>query len=571
MIYAADFETTTKEEDCRVWAWGISSTDDPEQVRYGNSIETFMGLLCTIQGTVYFHNLKFDGGFIIDWLFRNGFKWTAERKLGEKEFSTLISDMGVFYNIRIRLKNHKNGIAHNVTIQDSLKILPMSVGEMPKSFGLVEKKLELDYVLDRPEGWVLTDDEKLYLRNDVVILCKALKFMLDRGQKKMTTGANALADYKKRISSDTFKKWFPKLDLFTYNDIKKSYKGGYTYLNPKYRGQEIGSGLVYDVNSMYPWAMKYCKLPYGEPIYFKGKYKESKIYDVYVQHLLCEFKLKPGRYPSIQIKGNFRYLDTEYLDHSVEPTDLVLTSVDLELFLHNYDVNVIEWIDGYQMMSRVGMFDEYIDYWYNSKTQNKHDGNMGMVTISKLMLNSLYGKFGSKMRGRSKIPYFDAEQDKVRYKLSEEEERNALYLPVATFITSYCRDKIVRAAEACGDRFIYADTDSVHIKGITPPEGMDIDDYRLGAFKLEESFNRARFLRQKCYLEDMGTTESPDFNVKCAGLPKTGRDKVTWENFQFGAIFDGKLVPRVVSGGVILREVTFEIKKPKNLDIIYNL
>ena len=60
-------------------------------------------------------------------------------------------------------------------------------------------------------------------------------------------------------------------------------------------------------------------------------------------------------------------------------------------------------------------------------------------------------------------------------------------------------------------------------------------------------------------------------NVKCAGLPKSARGKVTWDNFSFGSVFDGKLVPKVVSGGVVLREVTFEIKKPKNLDIAYNL
>lgn len=571
MIYAADYETTTREDDCRVWAWGIADIRKPDKVIFGTDISSFMEFVSGLQGTIYFHNVKFDGSFIIDWLFRNGYRWTNERKLGEREFSTLISDMGVFYNIKVRMEDYRSGVKHTLTFQDSLKIIPMALEEMPKAFGLEERKLDLEYTKDRPVGWELTEDEKSYLKNDVVILSKALHFMLNHGEVKMTSGANALADYKRRVDKDDWKRWFPKLDKLTYNDIKKSYKGGYTYLNPAYRSKEVKEGLVYDVNSMYPWAMHYCKLPFGQPIYYRGKYQESSIYSLYVQHILCEFKLKPGRYPSIQIKGNFRYAETEYLTESVEPTDLVLTSVDLELFFHNYDVNVIEWCDGYMMKGQIGMFDDYIDYWYNEKNKAKQEGNPGLLTIAKLKLNALYGKFGARMYGRSKVPYFDEEQDKVRYKLSDEEERNALYLPVATFITSYCRDKIIRTAEACGERFIYADTDSVHIDGWDIPEGVDIDEYRLGAFKLEEKFTRAKFLRQKCYLEVLGNPGEEVLNVKCAGLPKSARGKVTWDNFSFGSVFDGKLVPKVVSGGVILREVTFEIKKPKNVDIAYNL
>lgn len=566
MIYAADYETTTNPEDCRVWAWGIASIEEPEHVIYGNNMESFMQHMSGLQGKIYFHNVKFDGGFIIDWLFRNGYEWSEEKDLGENQFSTLISDMGIFYNIRIRMKDLKSGLKHTLTIQDSLKIIPMELAAMPKSFGLEEKKLDMEYTKDRPIGWEITDDEKEYLKNDVVILAKSLRFMLKHGEKKMTSGANALADYKRRVDPKDWKRWFPRLDRYTYNDIKRSYKGGYTYLNPKYRNREVENGLVYDVNSMYPWAMKYCVLPYGECVYYKGRYKQSSIYTLYVQHILCEFKLKDGKYPSIQIKGNFRYAETEYLTESVEPTDLVLTSVDLELFFHNYEVNVIEWVDGYMMRGQAGMFDSYIDYWYNQKNEAKAEGNVGLMTIAKLHLNALYGKFGARMYGKSKIPYFDKEADKVRYKSGEDEERNALYLPVATFITSYCRDKIIRTAEACGGRFIYADTDSVHIEGWDEPEGVDIDNYRLGAFKLEEKFVRARFLRQKCYVEDLGEIGAPDLSVKCAGLPKSAKEHVTWDNFHFGQVFGGKLVPRVVSGGVVLKEVTFEIKKPKTFD-----
>lgn len=90
-------------------------------------------------------------------------------------------------------------------------------------------------------------------------------------------------------------------------------------------------------------AMKFCKLPYGEPVYFTGQYEEDEGYPLYVQSLVCDFKLKPGCVPSIQIKNNFHYSETEYLRESEVETVLTLTSVDLKLFFDNYDVTVYSW------------------------------------------------------------------------------------------------------------------------------------------------------------------------------------------------------------------------------------
>ena len=312
-----------------------------------------------------------------------------------------------------------------------------------------------------------------------------------------------------------------------------SYKGGFTYLNPVYKNKPIGKGQVYDVNSMYPWAMKFCKLPYGEPVYFTGQYEEDEGYPLYVQSLVCDFKLKPGCVPSIQIKNNFHYSETEYLRESEVETVLTLTSVDLKLFFDNYDVTVYSWEGGYKFKGMVGMFADYIDYWYEQKNEGKRTGNKGLTQIAKLMLNSLYGKFGASLTGRSKIPQFDRDQDKVTYYYGAEESRTAYYVPVAFFITSYARDKIIRAAQQLGERFIYADTDSLHVKG-TEPADIDIDEYRLGAFKIEEEFDHAIFIRQKTYMESINGKN----DVKCAGMPKNIKETVTFENFKEGATFE---------------------------------
>ena len=49
-------------------------------------------------------------------------------------------------------------------------------------------------------------------------------------------------------------------------------------------------------------------------------------------------------------------------------------------------------------------------------------------------------------------------------------------------------------------------------------------------------------------------------DVKCAGMPNNIKEKVTFENFKEGATFEGKLMPRIIPGGTILRETTFKIK-----------
>ena len=561
-VYAADFESTTSEDDCRVWAWGITDIANEKSYTYGNSIETFIDYISSLKGTIYFHNLKFDGGFILDHLFRNGYEWTAKRWPDEKTFSTLISDMGMWYSIRIRFEDSAAGFHREVEILDSLKVLPMKIEDMPKSFGIECQKLEIDYKEDRPKGHILTEEEQAYLKNDVIILARALKFLRENGQNKMTTGANALHSFQKMLGKKDYERMFPALSPVEDADIRKSYKGGFTYLNPKYREKTIGSGCVYDVNSMYPWAMKFCELPYGEPIYYSGEYKESKIYPLYVQCILCEFQLKSGRIPSIQIKNNFRYLDTEYLTCSDGPTFLYLTKVDYELFLHNYDVKIHSFEGGYMFHGKTGIFAEYIDYWYEQKDIARSEGNKGKEKIAKLMLNSLYGKFGGRLTGKSKIPYLDEEQNKVRYYLSQEESRRASYVPVATFITAYCRDNIIRSAEKCGERFVYADTDSLHIAGTEPPN-IDIDNHRLGAFKLESIFEKAKFIRQKTYFE----LTNGSANIKCAGMPENIKKGLSFEQFRTGAIFEGKLMPKTVPGGVILRETTFEIKKAKGVDV----
>ena len=105
------------------------------------------------------------------------------------------------------------------------------------------------------------------------------------------------------------------------------------------------------------------------------------------------------------------------------------------------------------------------------------------------------------------------------------------------------------------------DTDSIHsLLSIEELKGFcDIDDNRLGAWKCEGIFTKAKFIRQKCYIEEIDNK----IKITCAGLPKNCYDSVTWENFKTGFTCGGKLTYTHVKGGIILKETEFTIKEEK--------
>lgn len=573
-LYVADFETTSDEEDCRVWAWGLYDIVK-DRVGIGKDLNSFFAVLFSLpnKSTIYFHNLKFDGEFLFYYLFENGFTHTEERKPDVNEFTTLISFMGVFYAININYEGRE------YIIYDSLKILPLPVGKISKAFKIEQLKGEIDYHKERPVGYEPTEEEIEYIKNDVEIVGKALLYFFEQGLDRMTQASNALKDFKNIFGSKRFQKIFPILS--DDKEMRKSYKGGFTYVNPKYQGKEMGRGIVFDVNSLYPSIMYNERLPYGEPIRYQGEYEEDKVYNVYIQVIRCNFELKENYIPTLQLKNNMNFNPLDYLVSSdgVDVT-LCLTSVDLELFFEHYEVFNVEYLYGWKFKSSDLIFKNYIDKWIKIKEESTISGNEGLRTISKLMLNALYGKFATNPNVKSKNPIYH--NGMVDYVLGETEEREPVYIPIASFITSYARKITIESAQKNYDRFIYADTDSLHLIGEEMPKDLNIDPVKLGYWDFEAKFIRGRFIRAKSYIEDLYITEEEYNNLKeskkggweynkeekvytqikvtCAGLPHKCHDQVTYDNFKSGLVVSGKLQHKRVKGGVILKDIDFTIK-----------
>ena len=595
-MYAADFETTTDPNDCRVWAYALCNIDDPDEFIYGNNIEEFFDFCAESKENlkIWFHNLKFDSAFILYYLLTHSFTYIQDRK-DKKDFTftTLITDMGQFYSLEVyfSVKGHK---VKKVSFFDSLKIFPnMSVDKVAKGFGLSISKLELDYKTKREKGHELTQHEIDYIRNDVEIMARALKEMFNRGLTKMTIASDALTSFKE--FNPYFRRTFPVLPTEVDSDIRMSYRGGFTYVNPIYAEKEIGKGMTLDVNSLYPSRMVQEYLPYGKPEYFDGKYQDDPSMPLFIQAFVASFRLKKGKIPNIQIKNHLSFIPNEYVESSHgQIIALSLCKPDFELFLENYDIDYIKYQNGWKFKSKKGIFDDYINHWMKEKIEASKEKNAAKRQIAKLMLNSLYGKFGLSTKCGQKAPVAD-ENGVVRFVNLPPEERKPLYIPVACFITSYGRCKTIRTAEAIRDyslkkygqdAYLYSDTDSIHamltdadleeLKDI-----IDVDDYKLGAWSKESEFTRAIFIRQKCYIEEI----DGELNVVVAGLPKYLAPIITFETFKKGFTTAGmsqedlielarkngaseeqlkklhhKLTYKYVEGGVILSDTDFTIK-----------
>lgn len=607
-VFVADFETTTNLDKTHVWAYAINEVGDyteNEKVIIGTKLSDFMEW-CESEPNhkVYFHNLKFDGQFIIYYLLTHGYKWVEKKDRNTRTFTTTISDMGMYYGIDVYFKVQGKNV-NKITFLDSLKLIPLSVKAIAESFNLPEGKGSINYDLhnDLPEGSPISEEEAHYISQDVRIVSHAINYFYSQGLNKMTIGSCALDEYKKLISKRAFERYYPTPKF--HDDVKQSYKGGFTYLNPKYEGKIIGKGLVLDVNSLYPSVMYNEYLPFGVGLFFKGQYKPDPIYCLYTQMIRCSFRIKKGKIPTIQIKGHGFFKGNEYLTSSLdEEVVLCLNNIDLELFLENYDVFNLEYISGWMFKGTKGLFKDYIDKWSEAKIKAKEEGNHGLYLISKLFLNSLYGKFGTDNKVVSKIPYYDSEENIVKYKFSDEEEKEGIYVAMASFITSYARLKTISAAQKITDNynsgkskaeFVYADTDSLHVNlnGMSEDEfltecGLDIHPTKLGAWDHEMTFKKGKYLRQKCYIEEeiisekkyiKGITKDeygypPEdhflyrqdkegfykLKITVAGMPKGCYDQVNFKNFKIGATYNGKKQPIIVPGGCVLKDIDFTIK-----------
>ena len=193
-----------------------------------------------------------------------------------------------------------------LTINDSSKLIDMDIQT-------IRKKAEIPQ--DVP---------------DYMIIPTYLKRFYEQGHANITIGSCAFKEFLElefKGSRERFKRLFPNVSLEINRYFQESYKGGFCYVAPQIKNKELyKNGVTIDVNSLYPSVMLNSILPYGEPVYFEGKYENIDGYHpLYLQRVrLRNAILKPKHVPCIQKPNATGYYDC------VEYIELILTDKELE-------------------------------------------------------------------------------------------------------------------------------------------------------------------------------------------------------------------------------------------------
>lgn len=356
--------------------------------------------------------------------------------------------------------------------------------------------------------------------------------------------ANKLGSFKVTLASQAltaFRTSFMNEDIYIHQLYgalqleRNSYYGGRTeafYIG--YAGLETWYYL--DVNSMYPHAMTNYPLPnelkklYIDP---SVRHLEQSMQDFYC---IAEVTLntdknayplrltnKSTEYNHLKNPHNLPYpqLTSKRL---IFPIGRFKTTLHYQELLYALERGHIEQVHCYATYTMSNPFDEYIKFFYGAKNQYGHEGNKTWRMISKLFLNSLYGKFGQLQPqrthlGRNIAIQYGREPSKDEtleifyqklywnyetYKEYKYGETAHSHPAIAGAITANARMTLYQMIQiASPDNVFYIDTDSL----IVNQQGYDnllhlIDSDRIGALDIEKIGRRLIIRGNKDYRLD---------------------------------------------------------------------
>jgi len=498
---------------------------------------------------------------MLDYVFRN--------KTNQKISQVIDGKHRVFFSITI------DGCEY----RDSLKKFKGSVEGLSIVLGIDGKSEKPNFNRVFEYDYQPTDKEIKYCLQDSRIVAEFIDKEFEAGRIRLTMSSEAFDRIKKAIKN--FDTLFPMLEKEEDDFARRSYKGGFCYLNPDLKGIDLKDVYVYDVNSLFPYVMAYMPLPFGLGFRQEPRNEEQ----LYIVDFFCEFELKDGYIPMMQIKNNISYhnKESEYLNESLGITRLTLTNIDYKLFKEHYNVYNEYGHEYLTFNSKIGVLADIILENNRIKEQASKDGDGYTREQMKYNNNMTYGAFGINPQRYNGIPYLKEEKDRISLRI-EEEYGKGRYVPFASFVTSWSRYITITNAQKNYKSFIYSDTDSIHL--LNPAKGLKLDDKELGKWKQEgwhpkdnwnwtnntnqyNYFPNAKYLRQKAYVHAdenftifQGRNQYNDYvtELKCAGMPDIVKQDIEWNDFYLGSKFEGKLMKTIVAGGVCLKPTTYSIE-----------
>jgi DNA polymerase elongation subunit (family B) len=316
--------------------------------------------------------------------------------------------------------------------------------------------------------------------------------------------------FRKKFLDENIK--IPSIFGDIYKDIKQSYTGGYVDV---YKPYNINNKNIYsyDVNSLYPYIMKHKPFPVGEPKYFEGSiYDIKNLFGFLYVKVKCPTSLDT---PILQTKPIINGKISKSTISPVGTWEGWYFSEEIKNAIkHGYSFEIKK---GYLFEKSTTVFKEFVDFFYNIKKNTpKSDPR---YLISKLILNSLYGRFGMSPFMLNHLIINSKDFNKYHEKYSKNDELNNILdfnngkmlisyegsenlklnisISIASAITAWSRIEMSKYIIKYQDIIICIDTDGIKLMGCMAKS--EIHHNELGFMKHEGTYPMGVFLAPKVY------------------------------------------------------------------------
>lgn len=487
-----DFETFDIEAQPGTWdKFNFLGHYDGREFQTFNSVPKYVDWLMATGGKtrkVYAHFLDYDFAFIMDELSKR------------KDITTRVSLANSLLLSASLIKGDKE-----VQFLNSYSLLQYSLEELMMTF-LGKHKTPLDEL-----------EKRNY--DDCVDLHKILSmFTQTVGTSGMTLSQMTLQFYRHKYQrAPIYNNW--ELDRL----VRQSYFGGRVEVF-NFNLDPDAKAYLYDINSMYPYVMREFPYPVG---------KMAKVYSHEPGSLgICKVRIEnEGMLPLAceRIDQKTMFLNAK--------KRIWITTFEYEK-LKEMGASV-EFEVGFETGKTAHIFKEYIDELYGRRMLAKAEGNKVMDVTNKLLMNSLYGKFGQRTEKTTYMINADAEEgaadmtpisdDRV-FGFFSENKRNAFVVPmIASLTTAYARERLHSyLGKLDYETVLYCDTDCVY----TTEKKLE-DSKQLGMMKLEAEAQPFYVINPKFYI-------AGKMRLKAKGVPKQDMNMGSFYSYLCGGQITAK-------------------------------
>lgn len=431
-VWVADFETATpnteyykKYDDTKVLLWYTKSLKGDEEmmgVELTDMMYSYMSLGRSIM--VFFHNLNFDGDFIIKWLIANGYT-LYNKLLNDKVGFSILKNGRQIYEIKVRYYSAYHNDYYVIVFRCSWRILSHPVESLGKSVGIAKYKEGEDVkdfydVEPREKLEDYPENFREYCKRDVDIvrLCliafddamnflkKEYSFLNTFNWKSKLTASSISLKLQKEFVRHFHNPYIAKGFKHDDNDNQiatEFYFGGFTQFNFNIQGIQTPckNGVGIDINSAHPFSMTK-KLPYGKLYNMKEtSWEDCKL----TKDDVCEFfelqidsaELKPpgcfallANWPKYNgISDGPIYQFNRYLTEAYGFRCFYMRE-EFEALCKYYTFEGVTIVNHWWMMADK-FLGEFVNQMYKFKSDFKAQGKEGLSWTFKIILNGGYG------------------------------------------------------------------------------------------------------------------------------------------------------------------------------------